>query len=519
MAVADSVHPPIGFRLADSPLLQSHHVEPQLLVQIRLKKTIKARFFAILALALVVPIHVWVISAGWMNFWPQYTANYSLLADAFLHGQTNLRINPPPALLTLSDPYDPVKNRSLRLHDASLYHGKYYMYWGPVPAILEAPFLHLLRRPIGDQFVVFAFAFGLVLVSGLSMLEIRQRCFPDAPPWTVGIGVLLAGLSTPIPFILARAAVYEAAIIAGQFFLISGIYFAFTAFKDEKPGHLRLLLASACWAMAVGSRASLVIAIFALSLLVAARLCFSRQTDGRITFRLKRSRLAAFAGPLLVGALLLGTYNQVRFGTWHEFGQKYQLAAYNLPAIADHLFARVNAGPAIYAYSIKPLALLKTFPFVQAMGGPASYPAFVHLPPDFEALEPAAGILWCTPFLLFALIPIVGAIVRLLRSKYGQSTDWEVSWMACCLTAASVLGVAPALFLIGSTMRYMADLTPALMILALVGWWQLPASWPSARRFAPALFLAIVSVTIGILLGVIGYQGHFPTFHPHYLGL
>jgi hypothetical protein len=61
--------------------------------------------------------------------------HYEYLAEGFLRGHTYLPVEPDPRLLQLSDPYDPVANRPYRLWDASLYHGRYYLYYGPAPAI------------------------------------------------------------------------------------------------------------------------------------------------------------------------------------------------------------------------------------------------------------------------------------------------------------------------------------------------------------------------------------------------
>src|SRR5207248_6297600 len=49
------------------------------------------------------------------------------------------------ALLALADPYDPAQNAPYRLHDASLYHGRYYLYFGPTPVAL----LYLPLRAVG----------------------------------------------------------------------------------------------------------------------------------------------------------------------------------------------------------------------------------------------------------------------------------------------------------------------------------------------------------------------------------
>ncbi len=92
---------------------------------------------AIGALVLVALVHVWVISAGTMTRWPEHSKGYyDLLADAFLHGQTHLLIEPAPQLRALPDPYDASANQPWRLHDAILHGGKYYFYWGPAPALI-----------------------------------------------------------------------------------------------------------------------------------------------------------------------------------------------------------------------------------------------------------------------------------------------------------------------------------------------------------------------------------------------
>src|SRR5512144_801094 len=70
---------------------------------------------------------------------------YNMMTDALLHRLLHLREAPDPGLFELSDPYDEARNSRLRLHDASLYRGKYYLYFGVVPALV----LFLPLRAIG----------------------------------------------------------------------------------------------------------------------------------------------------------------------------------------------------------------------------------------------------------------------------------------------------------------------------------------------------------------------------------
>jgi hypothetical protein len=497
----------------------------------------KARGFAMSAIVLVVIVHVWIVSAGWFSFWPRYTSNYSLLADGFLHGQLSLRVEPSAKLLGLADPYDPKLNQSLRLHDMSLYQGRYYLYWGPVPAILEMPFLWLFHKPIGDQFVTFAFVFGLVLGSSRLLMEIRRQALPNAPPWTMAVGVMLVGLATPIPFLLSRAAVYEAAIAGGQCFLIWGMYWAISSSRNDVAPR-RLFMAGACWGLAVGCRSSLVLAVMGLAGSVVCRLwiraCIfrlSRYSGGGLGWGLmpmcaqtasphpnpppeyrerekrETSGMVALVLPLAVTALLLAAYNHARFGRWSDFGPNYQLAGYNVRHGSAGLFSIGNILPNLYAYTLKPVAVLRSFPFVQATGGANSFPSWVHLPHSYLPTESVAGLVWCCPFLIFALVSI--AIV-LPRGEVRDSSKWIVG----LLLSAAVFSGIPAIFLLAATMRYMADFVPSLMVLAIMGWWGVIPYRGVNPRLLLGLVLAGLSVGVGVLLAVIGNSEHFPTFHP-----
>jgi hypothetical protein len=233
--------------------------------------------------------------------------------------------------------------------------------------------------------------------------------------------------------------------------------------------------------------------------------------------------------PLAIGAVALGYYNYVRFGKWYEFGQRYQLAAFNLQQIQDHLFAWANLPPAVYSYFFRSLDVGLRFPFVKAIGGAWTYPEFMTLPPDYEAMEPTAGVLWCLPFVGLAAIQFIvwgRTVLGFRRRADGNSSHMdhqggEIVWTACCLVAASLLGLFPVVFLIGATMRYLADLTPSLVVLAVMGLWQGIGAWPAARRrlLVGAIVLAAYSIVIGLLLGLNGYSRHFHFHHRGYLGL
>jgi hypothetical protein len=88
---------------------------------------------------------------------------------------------------------------------------------------------------------------------------------------------------------------------------------------------------------------------------------------------------------------------------------------------------------------------------------------------------------------------------------------------------ASLLGFAPVLFMVGSTMRYLVDLTPCLLIVATIGVWQrgrkLSDDPRARRRFSHTVVaLGAYSVAVGVLLSFSGYYDHFFTRNHKWFG-
>jgi len=420
----------------------------------------------------------------------------------------------------------------------------------------------------------------------LSLIARRlwDRFFSDRPFWTLFFGIVVAGLSTPLAYLLARSAVYEAAIMGGQFFLLGAIWLLLPGSKqnsrtglqpagvkvdradpligafmggsvfrerllspehtahaakvmrragrpwqcartaapqersDPVPSPIRLALAGLMLSLAVGSRVSLAIAVIAVGLVVCTWLALRGRSIG---FRWLAPRLLAFGAPLLISAALLATYNHARFGNWIEFGQKYQLTGNNYKA-TPALFSLANLPPSLYSYTLRPVYLLAGFPFVEARKGDGTFPAFIRLPEHYEYNEPIAGLLLVTPFAWLAVIPVGWTLLfarRVWMKKSPSHADRPLARVILLVGLAAGLGFAPVLFMVGSTMRYLADLAPGLMVLALLGVWIRGRSLSGNRRgsrifHGAVLTMAVWSVGFGLLLSVNGYYQHFRSFNP-----
>jgi hypothetical protein len=199
--------------------------------------------------------------------------------------------------------------------------------------------------------------------------------------------------------------------------------------------------------------------------------------------------------------MLLMLYNVVRFGSPVEFGQKYQLAAYD-PATRDgNKLAYVPPGMWYYLFSTPQLAL--GFPFIRLPWAPASYP--FTAPTQYNAVEVVGGLLPTAPFVVFAL-----AAPAVLRGTARR--------VALGLVAIGFLIIVTVSFAIwGATMRYEVDFASVLLIAAALGWvgWTAQLSGLRRRLLAGGGVLLIAwGVVCGAAFGVTGYFDGLRTSSP-----
>ena len=223
-------------------------------------------------------IYVFFISRGLWTVWPEISRDYDSLGAGFRAGDVYLHNEPPlsPALLSLPDPYDPdarnaipaAKKSADSVWDLALFNGRLYLYWGPVPAVLLALIKLFYSAVIADQYVAFAFLIGLLIFSILVILKLQRKFYPEAPVSLVLICILAIGLVCPLPWMLGTAAIYEATILGGQFFLVGGLYFAISAFEGQSTSLYKPLLAVTFWMLAAGTRTILLVPAVSSTLII-----------------------------------------------------------------------------------------------------------------------------------------------------------------------------------------------------------------------------------------------------------
>ena len=476
----------------------------------RLERTwARGWFFALLVSVWLA--YAFMVSAGVAD-WPVYGVYHDLQADGFLAGKLSLPLVPDPHLLSAKDPYDRV-NLDYWSLDASYYRGKYYIYWGPVPALIQAAVKGLLHihRTIGDQYLALFFQ-CLAFWGGALLIErLLLRLFASKSRALVVLGSLVFAFANPTPHAATTASTYHTAIMAAQSFMVVGLTFAFDAVwhaGTPNARRWRLLAAGTAWGLALASRISMLLPVALLVLLTAAAEAWPARRRGGAALL----GLLWLGAPLSVVSLALLGYNKLRFDDWLEFGNRLQLSGM-LPFRVSSIYVLPN----LYTYAFRPWRASCAFPYLYQVWnmGSAAFPASFSLPADYMVLEPVIGWVLAVPFTW--LIPLAFVLAP------GRSAGWRRRDRAYlfCLSSAAVLASLTGLAELGlytTTMRYLSDITFGLVLLGLLGGYGLRYHRFGTVRPGPVsgllLVLAAATVAIGLLIGYQGYNDHFRRFNP-----
>lgn len=454
--------------------------------------------------------YVFFVSAGKLTEWPPSSQFYSLLADGFRGGHLHLSVSPNPVLLAQPDPYHP-SLRPLWLWDTTLHEGQLYLYWGPVPALLLAPFRALfdMQQPFYDSWLVLLFLQVRLWAGAWLVWAVLQRCFVSAPSWLAVLCVLIFGLTSPVPFFAARPSIYEASISSGQAFVVLGLCFTFAAMAREQRRGLLLASGSACWGLAIGCRVSLAVALGCTALITCAALLYDRR-DRRAVLR---ECLLALA-PLSALVLLLLYYNYARFGSFLDFGVDKQLSTMKFSFSLAHFL------PNMYSYTLRGMETLCRFPFLRVLSDldARAFPEGFALPPDHRAGEPVLGLLRGVPFCLLMPVALAAAVHPRFRQVFSRQTGTLrlPIWLVTMALTVATLPLLPALGLWMATMRYELDVIAGVTLLGTVGAAALLAWTRGAWRSVATALIVVLggsTVLVGFLLGFQGYYDSLQTFN------
>lgn len=368
--------------------------------------------------------------------------HYEYLVDGFLGGHASLSVQPAPQLLALSDPHDPAQNGPWRLWDASLYNGKYYLYFGPTPVLLMLPWRVLTGHHLPERLAVAAFASAGLVALALLLAGARRSHFPQLSPAATGAILLVATFASWLPVMLRRPEVWELALAAACACLWWALYFLWRCLATENGGR---------WALGIGAMVALMMGSRPTSLLAgAALLAMLLGPEGPW-----RRRFLLAGSVAVLGGLALLAYNAARFGSPLEFGQRYQLSGSDERAVRHFSLGYFSYNTWVYLFALPDLS--PYFPFVLAVppGGE---------PPGYIGIDEMHGALVAVPAQLASLAALAWAWRH--RRDPGALALRRTIWAACL---ASLFAAAILFCFSGAVSRYITELLAGSTVASAIG--------------------------------------------------
>lgn len=464
------------------------------------KKIFNFKFIINLIFLIFVFIYYcWVVTSGNFSLF-KFTdipiTVQSHMADAFLNKQLSMTIEPSNELLALKNPFDPIQNAKYRLHDASLYNGKYYYYFSPIVAFLMvAPFKALTGYYISDEFLVFLFCYLGFIFSYFSFLKILQLVSINVSiPFNLFSGLILATVTT-VPFLLCRPLMYEVCISAAYGFLMISVYL-FINLLSSDVNKFKLLLLGLFFGFVFFSRPNQIVAIIFLNLTYIFYRYYYLSENCLVVLR---ASFFILLPQLLIG-LIMSWYNYARFDSVIEFGASYQLAGMNVQEITTMSLAYIPLN--LFHYFTQSIPYDLTFPFFHPV---APKDPFTLPFPFFY--EPTVG-LFSFPIYWLIFLPLF-SLSKIMKA-------YTLPLIICIIfIISSFLTLLVNSTMVGVTMRYIVDFSPLLLLSILVLFVisrDFVFSYDRSGYLTSSFIfysLALSSIMISFFMGMSGYYNSF----------
>jgi tetratricopeptide (TPR) repeat protein len=298
--------------------------------------------------------------------------------------------------------------------------------------------------------VVFFCAAGFLASAGL-LRALGRRYFAEVGVGVMGAGTLALGLAPGLPVMMARSDVYEVSISCGYALTMLAVAAIWRALHEANRRSLWLAAASLAYGLAVGARPAL---LFGAVILLMSAVQAWRAGAAAGSRRQIWVLFLAAAGPIMLIGMGLMLYNDLRFGSPLEFGQRYQLAAERQDTMQH--FSPRYLWFNFRVYFLEPARWSGHFPFVQGITSP-------RLPAGHAKIEHPFGVLASIPLVWLALAAPLAWRGR--PAAAGSTLRWLLASLVLLFgVCALTLGLYNY-----ACVRYEVEFVPALVLLAVIG--------------------------------------------------
>lgn len=258
-----------------------------------LKTKIKSKVFyciviLVTVLLCVIPMN---LSPIWNGQIPAHRNQYELFADSIIQGKITFDYEVDEKLLEMDNPYDPNLREDLDVdfhRDHSFYNGKYYMYFGIVPAIMVfVPYKLITGASLTTYHATQLFT-ALFIVGLFALFKLLAEKFFKEMNDAVFVLLYISFAFMSVWYIVDAPALYCTAISAAICFEVWSLYFFIKAVYDTPSNNKAIALATLgglFGALTFGCRPPIALAnIIAVPLAIV--FIRSRKINGRLNKKL-----------------------------------------------------------------------------------------------------------------------------------------------------------------------------------------------------------------------------------------
>ena len=420
---------------------------------------------------------------------------YNLLVESMMQGRVNIEVPHGELMKEVLNPYDLHERRAVLSqhgllterepwHDIAYFGGKFYVYFGVVPALIFfLPVYALTKTHMIMSAAVFIVC-CLIVIGAYALTETIIKLYFPKTSYGVCLfaSVMLANCTGTLLYIMLPI-IYYMVILISVMFVFFGLNFWLKAKMkldsggSNKKACAMIAAGSLCMALVAGCRPQFLLASF----LIIPIFWDVAIKNKKLVIKGNISKYLCVIIPYAVVAAGLMYYNYIRFGSPFDFGANYNLTTNNL-TMRGIDFGRLPTGLFMYFIQL-PIITLK-YPFVSCVNYPTDYVGMIYVEPIY------GGALFTCPFILFILVTY--RIRGLLKKK-------KLYILLLVLITISIITACFDVELGGIILRYMNDFVYLLFIGALIVLFALYEKYGHTKKL----------VYIMLILGFLTLATHF----------
>lgn len=362
-----------------------------------------------------------------------FQLQYHKLVDSFKEGRLDITDNDvSEELEELENPYDLGARAGVTYKwDHAYYNGKYYVYFGVVPALtMYLPYNLITGKHLPNYAAVYILCILMMIGIMLLLWEVIKKWFKNIPFVIYLMLSVVFGAVSGIGYMIYKPDFYSVPILAGIVMGLFGLSFWLsskneTAEKSTGETNIkivpwRLAVGSACIALIAGCRPQMLIVI-AFGVMLFWDDVFKERT---LLSKSSIQQTLALCIPFAVVAAGIMWYNFARFGSPFDFGANYNLTSNDM---THRGFVWGRAGLGLFSYLFQPLNIDAVFPFLHDFKANTTYQGLTLTE------NMLGGVFFLFPILLF------GAYGTFKRKMFDNKKTYRMVYISMIMVAVLVV--------------------------------------------------------------------------------